>query len=70
MYPTAEPLYVDLFADCSNCQKPKRTPNCTSCKKPVLYCILCSLPVKGAATACLECGHGGHAVHLMQWFEV
>ncbi|EDW11288.1 GATOR complex protein Wdr59 [Drosophila mojavensis] len=60
---------VEFVTECSGCAKPKRTPKCEPCKRPVLFCILCSLPVRGAANACLSCGHGGHMQHMMQWFE-
>ncbi|XP_030555484.1 GATOR complex protein WDR59 [Drosophila novamexicana] len=60
---------VEFVTECSGCAKPKRTPKCEPCKRPVLFCILCCLPVRGAANACISCGHGGHMQHMMQWFE-
>ncbi|XP_060650843.1 GATOR complex protein Wdr59 [Drosophila nasuta] len=60
---------VEFVTECSGCAKPKRTPKCEPCKRPVLFCTLCCLPVRGAANACLSCGHGGHMQHMMQWFE-
>ncbi|XP_017077374.1 LOW QUALITY PROTEIN: GATOR complex protein Wdr59 [Drosophila eugracilis] len=60
---------VEFVTECGTCAKPKRTPKCEPCKRPVLFCVLCRLPVKGAANACLACGHGGHMDHMMQWFE-
>ncbi|KAH8412365.1 hypothetical protein KR009_001464 [Drosophila setifemur] len=60
---------VEFVTECGSCAKPKRTPKCEPCKRPVLFCVLCRLPVKGAANACLACGHGGHMDHMMQWFE-
>uniref|UniRef100_A0A0K2T6J0 RWD domain-containing protein n=1 Tax=Lepeophtheirus salmonis TaxID=72036 RepID=A0A0K2T6J0_LEPSM len=33
-----------------------------------MSCSLCQLPVKGLASSCLVCGHGGHIQHLIQWF--
>lgn len=61
---------VEFVAECSGCNKTKRTPSCASCQKQVFFCTLCGLPVKGAANACLACGHGGHLMHMMQWFKV
>ncbi|KAH8279883.1 hypothetical protein KR054_009472 [Drosophila jambulina] len=60
---------VEFVTECGTCAKPKRTPKCEPCKRPVLFCVLCRLPVRGAANACLACGHGGHMDHMMQWFE-
>lgn len=63
------PQGVEFVTECSGCSKPKRTPKCEPCKRPVLFCTLCRLPVRGEANACLSCGHGGHMQHMMQWFE-
>ncbi|XP_030383964.1 GATOR complex protein WDR59 [Scaptodrosophila lebanonensis] len=60
---------VEFVTECTGCAKPKRTPKCEPCKRPVLYCTLCCLPVTGEANACLACGHGGHIQHMLQWFE-
>ena len=32
-------------------------------------CVYCRLPVKGHVSACLACGHGGHLIHMMEWFQ-
>lgn len=61
---------VEFVTECSGCNKTKRTPACGACQRPVLFCALCRIPVKGAANACLSCGHGGHFMHMKQWFEV
>ena len=42
---------------------------CTGCRKPSLYCSVCRMPVIGLASSCLRCNHGGHTVHIQQWFE-
>ncbi|XP_055837371.1 GATOR complex protein Wdr59 isoform X1 [Episyrphus balteatus] len=60
---------VDFVTECAGCNKTKRTAACGPCQKLVLFCTLCRLPVKGAANACLACGHGGHVEHMQQWFE-
>lgn len=41
---------------------------CEGCKKVSLNCVLCRLPVRGAANNCIKCGHGGHTVHMHDWF--
>uniref|UniRef100_A0A1A9WBJ0 RWD domain-containing protein n=1 Tax=Glossina brevipalpis TaxID=37001 RepID=A0A1A9WBJ0_9MUSC len=69
MYTKVQPQGLEFVSECSNCNKPKRTPACSSCQRPVLFCTLCGLPVKGAANACLACGHGGHLTHIIQWFK-
>ncbi|XP_022214670.2 GATOR complex protein Wdr59 [Drosophila obscura] len=60
---------VEFVTECGTCSMPKRTSKCAYCMRPALYCVLCRLPVRGAANACLACGHGGHMDHMMQWFE-
>ena len=41
----------------------------TKTQKAVLRCSLCRLPVRGLATTCSACGHGGHLHHLKWWFS-
>ena len=43
---------------------------CTNCQRRSLVCLLCGLPVRGLATVCFVCGHGGHLDHLQQWFQL
>ncbi|XP_040165744.1 GATOR complex protein Wdr59 isoform X2 [Anopheles arabiensis] len=62
------PRCVEFVTECLNCCR-VGAPACATCKKPVLYCSLCRLPVRGAANACLHCGHGGHTEHMRIWFE-
>ncbi|KAL9922949.1 WD repeat domain 59 isoform 1-T1 [Glossina fuscipes fuscipes] len=69
MYTKVQPQGLEFVSECSSCKKPKRTPACGSCQRPVLFCTLCGLPVKGAANACLACGHGGHLTHIIHWFK-
>ena len=42
---------------------------CFSCSSShfILKCSLCRYGVKGIATACLRCGHGGHVSCLRSW---
>ncbi|XP_001870851.2 GATOR complex protein Wdr59 isoform X1 [Culex quinquefasciatus] len=62
------PRCVEFVTECQHCCR-IGSPACSSCRKPVLYCTLCRLPVRGAANACLNCGHGGHTEHMRIWFE-
>ncbi|XP_058057378.1 GATOR complex protein Wdr59 [Anopheles bellator] len=62
------PRCVEFVTECLHCCR-VGAPACATCKKPVLYCSLCRLPVRGAANACLQCGHGGHTDHMRIWFE-
>lgn len=61
---------VEFVTECIKCQKVTQAPMCRDCHKPLLYCSLCRLPVRGSANSCLFCGHGGHLLHMKQWFEV
>ncbi|XP_021701961.1 GATOR complex protein WDR59 isoform X1 [Aedes aegypti] len=62
------PRCVEFVTECPLCCR-IGSPACSTCKKPVLYCTLCRLPVRGAANACLHCGHGGHTEHMRIWFD-
>lgn len=61
---------VEFVTECTVCAKVTPAPTCRDCRKPLLYCALCRLPVRGSANACLQCGHGGHTEHMRRWFEV
>lgn len=69
-YSTDNSRGVEFVTECLICLKTSRSPYCEFCKKPLLICTLCRLPVKGAANACLSCGHGGHTEHMRTWFMV
>ncbi|XP_013118277.1 GATOR complex protein Wdr59 [Stomoxys calcitrans] len=69
LFTKCPPQGVEFVCECSGCNKTKRTSACSSCQRPVLFCALCRIPVKGAANACLACGHGGHLMHMKQWFQ-
>ncbi|XP_058820049.1 GATOR complex protein Wdr59 isoform X1 [Topomyia yanbarensis] len=62
------PRCVEFVTECLHCCR-VGSPACATCRKLVLYCTLCRLPVRGAANACLNCGHGGHTEHMRIWFE-
>ena len=38
-------------------------------RPPGAACGVCQLPVRGLYAWCQGCGHGGHAVHMRDWFE-
>lgn len=59
---------VEFVTECQSCRKTTRGPACNHCKKYLMMCALCRLPVKGSSNACLNCGHGGHTIHLLEWF--
>lgn len=61
---------VEFVTECSTCQRVTRAPVCQECRKPLMNCVLCRLPVKGLANVCLNCGHGGHTLHMKKWFSV
>ncbi|KAI8913537.1 hypothetical protein EDD86DRAFT_187402 [Gorgonomyces haynaldii] len=52
---------------------------CTNCRKPLPKCALCLLPLGTATnqdsrfdlwfTWCQTCRHGGHAIHMFDWFR-
>lgn len=60
---------VEFITECKRCKRSTRGPCCSNCKKPLLTCTLCRLPVRGAAICCLLCSHGGHTEHLKKWFD-
>lgn len=61
---------VEYVTECTSCARVTKAPLCKECRKPLLKCSLCRLPVKGLANACLNCGHGGHTLHMKVWFSV
>lgn len=64
------PQNVEFVTECPTCSRVSRSPICQECRKPLLKCALCRLPVKGLANLCLNCGHGGHTLHMKTWFSV
>lgn len=53
---------VEFSTECQLCHRTNRGAYCLNCKKYLLNCSICLLPVRGASNACLSCGHGGHTV--------
>ena len=44
-------------------------PQCSGCRKTSLFCNICRMPVFGLASCCLKCNHGGHTLHIQEWFR-
>ncbi|KAL5022221.1 hypothetical protein ScPMuIL_001376 [Solemya velum] len=61
---------VEFAVRCSHCLKDVRGAQCASCKMAAFQCAICHLGVRGASNFCLACGHGGHTMHMMEWFQV
>jgi len=53
---------------CPVCGKVLRGPTCTNCRSLTLTCSVCRTPYRGLVSLCQLCGHGGHALHLNEWF--
>jgi hypothetical protein len=59
----------ELATDCVWCgERASAGSCCPFCGRLALRCAVCKLGVRGLASCCGLCGHGGHAVHLQQWF--
>jgi hypothetical protein len=73
----ALPSSLELYVTCAGCgglagECTHREPLCAdSVRWPAgLRCCVCEVPVRGVATMCPFCGHGGHRSHLQDWFAV
>ena len=61
---------VGLVYKCPKCLTPTKDMVCTKCKVMAgPKCAYCGLRTKGHACICLNCGHGGHLLHMEEWFE-
>ena len=38
-------------------------------KGRAMKCVVCNIGVRGLSTVCFLCGHGGHAIHMHDWFS-
>ena len=55
---------------CQKCLTPVDDTNvCRKCKDYAFQCSICCHAVRGACLWCPDCGHGGHAKHMLAWFE-
>ncbi|XP_076671649.1 WD repeat domain 59 isoform X3 [Andrena cerasifolii] len=59
---------VEFQSECQICTKVSRGPQCISCKRLALECVICHISVRGPSNFCIFCGHGGHTQHLATWF--
>ncbi|XP_033755916.1 GATOR complex protein WDR59-like isoform X8 [Pecten maximus] len=60
---------IEFGLNCHRCRKEVRGPQCGSCKVLAFNCVICHIGVKGSSNFCLTCGHGGHANHILHWFQ-
>lgn len=62
------------ISTCQQCSKPAASSGhlCSTCaSQPAPFtCEICRLPVRGLASFCSGCGHGGHTLHMLGWFKV
>ncbi|CAG9327686.1 unnamed protein product [Blepharisma stoltei] len=58
---------VEIFLRCK-CGKISEDQPCSKCKD-ISNCAVCNLPVKGLYSWCQGCCHGGHLMHLKNWFS-
>lgn len=42
---------------------------CRHCSRHSFECTICRLPAKGSTLFCMNCGHGGHSLHVREWFS-
>jgi len=59
---------VEFVSECYPCRQTVRGPQCMLCKRLCMHCSICRIVVKGSASFCLACGHGGHSLHMARWF--
>ncbi|WAR12457.1 WDR59-like protein [Mya arenaria] len=60
---------IEFGVNCFYCKADVRGVKCGSCKNQAFRCIICHTGVRGASNFCLNCGHGGHASHMREWFK-
>ena len=56
---------VEFMAECSQCRKTVKGAFCAHCKKFLMHCAFCTLPIRGSANSCLGCAHSFHTVSLL-----
>ncbi|KAG3017241.1 hypothetical protein JG687_00005522 [Phytophthora cactorum] len=65
-----DPRGISMGLICGSCNAKTIDPVCSSCRDFAVRCSVCQLVVRGQSMFCMTCGHGGHAAHLREWFEV
>ena len=61
---------IALVFTCPRCGKDAElgTNVCRACQDFAFKCSICENGVRGLFTVCESCGHGGHMVHITNWF--
>ena len=62
---------LDMASDCPSCGEKQITGvqcKTAACRAIVMKCAVCRLSVRGLASWCDKCGHGGHFQHWAEWF--
>ena len=56
---------------CGSCLRSLQRPywHCDGCKSVTNTCSLCHLAVRGLYVWCRGCSHGGHLLHMREWFS-
>jgi Zinc-ribbon, C4HC2 type len=62
---------IALVFTCSKCGNDAEfgTNICRSCQEFAFKCTICEQAVRGLSIVCSACGHGGHVVHMTDWFS-
>ncbi|XKL68648.1 hypothetical protein PGB90_006417 [Kerria lacca] len=60
---------MEFKSECGQCKTSTFGKMCLMCKLPTMYCVICRLSVKGLASLCVRCNHGGHLSHMKKWYE-
>ncbi|RWS16395.1 WD repeat-containing protein 24-like protein [Dinothrombium tinctorium] len=61
-----------IYSNCGNCLKPltgKVAWLCEKCKTSPSICSVCRGVCKGVYVWCQGCSHGGHLLHMSDWFS-
>lgn len=62
-------MKIGFSSQCRRCSELVTGPSCKNCKCFAFTCSICNLSVRGSSNFCRSCGHGGHARHMLEWFE-
>jgi hypothetical protein len=67
--PPPQSSTVEFVAECTQCKRITKGPFCVHCKKFLINCGFCTLPIRGSSNSCLGCGHSFHTYHVLEWFN-
>lgn len=63
-------INTTVYTLCAVCKAPtSNVPRCQKCNTLVATCGVCELPVSGVFAWCSGCNHGGHILHMKEYFE-